>query len=105
METDSKGINRAPEPEGPVPISERVQRAREGSFGRLKRAFWRVVGLENYTPGKRRLILLVGVVEIGLLITSFFTELPSSWVIAAALGIMPLILHREKKEEDASDTE
>lgn len=102
MESGSDGVNRAPEPEGPDLIFERVQRTREGSFARINRAFWRVTGLENYTPGKRRLILLVGVVEIGLLITSFFTELPSAWVIAAALGIMPLILHREKKEEGAS---
>ena len=89
-----------PEPEGPDQIAEKFQRAREGNFGKLKQAFWRMVGLENSSSGRRTLVALFGVLELGLLGISFFTALPSSWVIAVALGSLPLIFHKEKQEEE-----
>lgn len=105
MKPGNSGSRQTPEPEGPDRIAEKFQRTREGASGRLKRAFWRMVGLENSSSGRRTVIVLVGLVELVLLGVSFFTELPSSWVIAAALAILPLVFHKEKgEEEDAPDS-
>lgn len=72
--------------------------ARSGRTGRLKRALLEKLGLDDLSPKRRRLVVLVVLAEFGLLGLGFFTELPSSWLVTAALAILPLAFHQEKEE-------
>ena len=98
--SDSAEPHRTPEPEGPDQISKRMQRTRDGLPGRLKKALLNALGLEDLSPKRSKIILLVALAEFGLLGLGFFTELPSSWLITAALAILSLVFHQEKEDEE-----
>lgn len=98
-------LRRTPEPEGPDQISEKVRRTREGLAGRLKRSLLEKLGLDGLSPKRLRIITLIALAEIGLLGLSFFTELPDSWLVTAALAILPIAFHQEKDDEVEPETE
>jgi hypothetical protein len=104
MKSGEEKSHTTPEPEGPEQIAEKVQRTRDGFSGRVWRAFWRMTGLENLSPGKRMIILLVGFAELGILGLGIFTDLSASWLITAALAIAPLVFHKTKKEKQDDGT-
>ena len=97
MGSETVEPRRTPEPEGPEQISERMRLTREGLSGRLKRVLQRALGLDNVSPRRSKVILLVALTEFGLLGLGFFTGLPSSWLITAALAILPFVFHQEDK--------
>ena len=101
MGSETVEPRRTPEPEGPEQISERMRRTREGPFGKLKRALSRVLGLDDVSPTRSRVIVLVALAESGLLGLGFLTDLPSSWLITAALAILPFVFHQEKEDGES----
>lgn len=90
----------SPEPEGPDRISEKVRRTREGYSGRIWRAFWHATGFEELSPARKAAVLGVGAAGIMLLGLGVFTDLPYSWLITAALAILPILFHKKKEEPD-----
>ena len=93
-----------PEPEGPEQIAEKVRKTRDGFSGQVWRAFWSMTGLENLSQGRRTIVLLVGLAELGILGLGIFTDLSLSWLITAALAIAPLVFHKTKKEKQDGGT-
>ncbi|MGF1473743.1 MAG: hypothetical protein ACFB50_18630 [Rubrobacteraceae bacterium] len=98
MKRDRAETRVTPDPEGPEQISERMQRAREGFFGRVRRTFWRVTGLQHLSPARRIPVLVLGAAGIGLIGLGLFTDLSYSWLLPAALGILPLLFHQKKED-------
>ena len=83
----------APAPEGPEEIAERVRRAREGLPTAARRRLARAFGLERLSPARQVLTLFAAAVEISLLGLGSLTGLPTSWLLTAALLVLPLLLH------------
>lgn len=107
MEPHRAESRRTPEPERPEQIAERVQRRREGFFGRLKRTFLRVAGLEDLSPERKTVVFVLGAAGLVLLGLGVFTGLSYSWLVTVALVLLPLVFHAEKEDEDdetGSDT-
>lgn len=63
-----------------------------------------MTGLENLSAGRRMIVLLVGLAELGILGLGIFTGLSASWLITAALAIAPLVFHKTKKEKQDGGT-
>lgn len=104
MKADKFKIYTTPDPEGPEQIAERVQRRREGFSGKIMRAFWRITGLEHLPPARKTLVFAAGAIGLGLVGLGIFTELPYSWLVTAALIILPLVFHKKEKDSE-TDTE
>jgi len=75
---------RAPPPEGPEDVAERVRSTREGRFSPRKVFIGTVVG-----------------VEIALQVAGLFLDLASPWLLSAPLALLLFLLHRGEKKHGA----